>query len=151
MQHQLLKIVSLNQRRVDNQPSLICPPTAHRYSFLQSNNFVQSSSYDVYIVYDSKKTNVNTSLWSRKKVNRAFLYLQMPTGKMIKTYQMFSLPLAFVIKSRHNVNKRLLNTEKDAVISRKGRKLRFLTSVIYPRVQLFTSRWPEMCHSITYM
>lgn len=64
---------------------------------------------------------------------------------------MFSLPLAFGIKSRHNVNKRLLNTEKDAVINRKGRKLRFLTSVIYPRVQLFTSRWPEMCHSITYM
>lgn len=66
---------------------------------------------------------------------------------------MFSLPLAFGIKSRHNVNKRLLNTitQKDAVISRKGRKLRFLTSVIYPRVQLFTSRWPEMCHSITYM
>ena len=52
---------------------------------------------------------------------------------------MFSLPLAFGIKSRHNVNKRLLNTEKDAVISRKGRKLRFLTSVNYPRVQLFTS------------
>ena len=52
---------------------------------------------------------------------------------------MSSLPLAFVIKSRHNANKRLLNTEKDAVISRKGRKLRFLTSVTYPRVQLFTS------------
>ena len=70
---------------------------------------------------------------------------------------MSSLPLAFVIKSRHNVNKRLLNTEKDAVISRKGRKLRFLSSctalhLINPLLLLKrSSNWPEMCHSITYM